>query len=132
MRTFAAAPQLAFRRADGTNGSRSAIQSGDVIGRIKAFGYGATDYSSTPNISFNFIAAENWTDTNQGSYVTINGVTPGTTTTTALATLQTSGATFPGIVGTTTNDNAAAGNVGEYITSVILIANKVTCNMSRN
>jgi hypothetical protein len=64
---FASNAQLNFRRANGTNVSRSALVSGNSIGRFSVFGYGATAFSSTSRGGLNIVASEDWTDTAQGT-----------------------------------------------------------------
>jgi Protein of unknown function (DUF2793) len=64
---FASNAQLNFRRANGTNASRSALASGNSIGRFSVFGYGATGFSSTSRGGLNIVASEDWTDTAQGT-----------------------------------------------------------------
>ena len=71
-------PNLTFRHARGTAASPSAIQSGDQILNVAAFGYGATGYASNTRAGFVAAAAENWSDTAQGTYFTISTTTSGT------------------------------------------------------
>jgi len=56
-------------RADGTAASPSNLLVNDAISRISARGYGATGYSSGSRGNITFYAAENWNDTNQGTYI---------------------------------------------------------------
>lgn len=69
--------ELALRRARGTMASPSAILSGDVIGWIFGDGYGATTW---PDIGpgINFVATENWTDTELGSRIGFYTIQNGT------------------------------------------------------
>lgn len=64
---FAVNPNLTMRRANTSRGSPSAIQSGDTIFSMSAFGYGATGYSASARVGINGIARENWTDSAQGA-----------------------------------------------------------------
>ena len=61
------------RRARGTAGSPTAAQQHDQLFRLGARGFGATGYLSTATnpspVSINFNAAENYTDTAQGTYI---------------------------------------------------------------
>jgi hypothetical protein len=58
----------AMRRArDAGGGSPGAVQSGDSLGAIGGFGYGATAYSPSSRGGVDFEATENWTDTAQGT-----------------------------------------------------------------
>jgi len=72
---------FAARHARGTAASPSAVQSGDVLYSTEGWGYGATNYSSTPKVFTRGYAAETWTDAAQGTYWSI-WTTPllGTTT----------------------------------------------------
>jgi hypothetical protein len=64
------------RRANGTNASKSALVANDIITSIGAMGYGTSAYSSSGSKAFlNFLAAENWTNTAQGTFAEI-WVTP--------------------------------------------------------
>jgi hypothetical protein len=69
---FAAPAQLIFRRADTTAASPSAIQSGDLIGRFGAWGYGSTGYSTYTTANIDFGADQTWTDSAQGSRITFS------------------------------------------------------------
>jgi len=77
--SFAANPSINLRRADGTGAAPSAVQSGESIAALNAYGYGATGYSAARRGSINWAASENWTDTAQGTAVTITGTTAGGT-----------------------------------------------------
>jgi hypothetical protein len=78
--TFANNSQITFRRANGTITSPTALTSGNIIGAITGRGYGATAYSSANRGLIQLVAAENWTDTAQGTYWQFNTVASGTTT----------------------------------------------------
>lgn len=67
--SFAGAGVMEFRRANGTNASKSAVVSGDIIGTFQAAGYGATAYIGA-RASVRFVAAQNWTDSVQGTFGT--------------------------------------------------------------
>jgi hypothetical protein len=69
---FGGSPLFSFRRAQGTVASPAAVQSGNILGLFGALGYGATGYSSGRRAGLGFYAAENWTDTDQGTYATID------------------------------------------------------------
>jgi hypothetical protein len=75
--TGAVSPNLTFRRSRGTAASPSAVQAGDQILNVASFGYGATGYSGTTRAGFVSVAAENWTDTAQGTYFTISATPVG-------------------------------------------------------
>lgn len=74
-----ASPNLQFRQARGTAATPTAVQSGDNIGRVEGFAYGATGYGGTSWL-INAEAAENWNDAAQGSQIEFYTTTPGTTT----------------------------------------------------
>ncbi|MDR3476213.1 MAG: DUF2793 domain-containing protein [Devosia sp.] len=70
-------PVIQTRRARGTAAAPSAVQSGDQILNVASFGYGTTTYSST-RAGFVAVAAQNWTDTAQGTSFQINTSANGT------------------------------------------------------
>lgn len=61
---------LFFRKARGTPGSESALNSGDTIGICRFGGYGATAYQTTASIQAT--TTEAYTDANFGSMITIS------------------------------------------------------------
>jgi hypothetical protein len=71
-----------FRRARGTMAAPTAVQANDIIGQIQARGYGATGFAATARSSIRLAAAENWTDSAQGAYVSFF-TTPNLSTTIA-------------------------------------------------
>lgn len=98
--TFGASPSLTFRRADGTNASKSAVQTGEVLGEVAARGYGATNYATASRAYERFLAGNIWTDSNQGTGITF-GTTPiGGTATAEAARFAPSGDL---LIGTTTD-----------------------------
>ena len=60
---------IAGRQARGTSAAPTASQSGDVLARYSGNGYGATGYSPLGIGRMDFVAAENYTDANKGSYI---------------------------------------------------------------
>jgi len=60
-------PFFATQFARGTPGAPTATQSGDVLGAFLTIGYGATQFGNDVSAGFGALAAENWTDTAQGS-----------------------------------------------------------------
>jgi hypothetical protein len=68
----AGATSIDLRRANNTALSPSALLSGNLIGQITWQGYGGTFYSSTPRARIGVHAAENYTDTAQGSFMTFS------------------------------------------------------------
>jgi hypothetical protein len=78
--SFGAVSVLDLRRANTSAAAPSALLSGNVIGQITWFGYGATSYSSTSRTGILSAAAENWTDTAQGTNLYFTTTPTGTTT----------------------------------------------------
>jgi filamentous hemagglutinin len=73
---------FAGRAARGTVGSPSALQLGDEITNLSAWGYGATGYSAAARGYVSIFAAENWTDAVQGTRIGLFTTTPGGVVTT--------------------------------------------------
>ena len=72
-------------RANGTDSSPSAFLINDEIGRISVRGYGATGYSTASRGSVSQYAAENWTDSAQGTYIGFRTTQAGTIVTSMVA-----------------------------------------------
>lgn len=70
---------LLFRSARGTSAAPTASQSGDELGWVGAYGYGASAFSSGSRASMSMIAAENWTATAQGTDLRFKTTTTGGT-----------------------------------------------------
>jgi hypothetical protein len=68
---------ITFRKANGTLSSPSVLNSGDQIGNISAWGYGATGYSTTNRGYMSFFADEAWSDTAQGTRIVFATATAG-------------------------------------------------------
>jgi hypothetical protein len=77
--SFAGVSSFVGRRANGTNASKTAVVSGNIITSFSAFGYGSTAYTSGAGGFMGFSAAENWTDTTIGTNATITVVPNGST-----------------------------------------------------
>ena len=60
-------PQLVLRKSRGTAASPSAIQSGDVVGKINILGYGQSEIVSSPLASIETYARENYTNATASS-----------------------------------------------------------------
>jgi hypothetical protein len=69
------------RKANGTAASPSALLANDVIAVWASLGYGATGYASATRQSIQSFASENWTDSAQGTYLSILTTATGGTTT---------------------------------------------------
>jgi len=70
---------LTIRSSRGTAGSPSAVQGDDKIGEMGARGYGDTGFSTSSVARVAMYANENWTDTAQGTRVTIEATQNGST-----------------------------------------------------
>lgn len=92
---------IAARRANTSLGSPSALVLNDVLAAFNGFGYGATGYSSAARAFFRYRAAENWTDSEQGTYFELLLTPIGTAAAAVRLTVQANGDTTPGA------DNAA-------------------------
>lgn len=105
-----AIPQIAARRARGTAAAPSAIQNGDTLWRINGNGYGASAYSNgTANCAVAGAAAENWSNTAQGTALFLATTVAGGTTVVNSLTLAGYTATFAGtIVASSTIQTIAA------------------------
>jgi hypothetical protein len=70
---FGANNIISFRRANGTNASKTAIAAADALGIISFLGYHATGTPAytTQRVAINGVANENWTDVAQGTYLSI-------------------------------------------------------------
>ena len=71
---------LGFVSSRGTVAVPTAVQTSDLLANIRTLGYGATGLSASDRGGLKVIAAENWTDAAQGTYVTINTTAVGSTT----------------------------------------------------
>src|SRR5215469_1981323 len=127
------APFLITRKAQGTAAAPTAVQSGSLLGGLLFIGRGATGYGPG-NTRLFAQAVENWTDTAQGSSLSLAATQIGTTTQVTLATFAvTPGCQFPR---TRTNNNAPAGFVGEVISSnvpsgsAVALTNNVAANVT--
>jgi len=73
------------RRARGSLGAPTALQTDDNIMAMQGRGYGATAFSPGSRAFMKFFAAENWTDTAQGTYISLATTQIGTAPTTTPA-----------------------------------------------
>lgn len=60
---------LLMTRSRGTKATKTAVSSGDILGEVRASGYGSTGYSSGPAIRFE--AAQTHSDVNNGSQIVL-------------------------------------------------------------
>ena len=139
--SFDSVASLNGRRANGTAAIPTALAINDAFLSIGAIGYSGAAYSAASRAQIIAYAAEAWTATAQGSYVVITTTPTGTILTAEAARVHSSGGmsigntTDPGIgilypnkgiKGTITNDSAATGVVGEFISSTILVGAAVS------
>ncbi len=123
--TTTGVPSLNLARSRGTEASPSAVTSGDLLGNLLFRGYDAATLGLGARAQV--FTTENWSSTAHGSkwvFSIIPNTT--TTTTTALTIDQDKSATFTGLVvpstgvkGVSTTTDATAGNVGEYVESLV-------------
>jgi hypothetical protein len=73
-------PAFLGRQARGSVASPSASQTNDILSQLTAHGYGTTGFSAGSRGKFAILAAENWTDTAQGTYIQAFLTGTGTTT----------------------------------------------------
>lgn len=88
--SYAQPPVVAFRMAGGTAAAPTAVQSGNLLGGLSCYGRGATTYGPL-NSGITMIAAENWTDTAQGSFLTLQVTPKGATSVRDWVTLDSQG-----------------------------------------
>jgi hypothetical protein len=105
-------PGFSFNNARGTSTAPTATQAGDLLGAIDWHGYSGSIFGE--GASVNVIAGTTWTSTNFDSYVQVNAALAGTTTPANVANFKASGVS---LLGTNTNDSAAAGWIGESVTA---------------
>jgi len=73
-------PIFSVRRARGTVGIPSAVQANDALAGYGARGYGATGFATSNRGALIIIAAENWNDTAQGTFLRFSTTQNGTIT----------------------------------------------------
>ncbi|MBI4991851.1 MAG: hypothetical protein HZB99_01415 [Candidatus Harrisonbacteria bacterium] len=73
-------PFINQRSARGTANSPSASQSDDTLGAFSAGGYDGTGFPDTSKVQIRMNAAENWSPTNNGTYMTFRTTPIGDTT----------------------------------------------------
>jgi len=108
---FGSNPAVRMYRANGTNASKSAISTDNVICSYAGLGYGATGYSSDSRGAIAIQASENWTDSAQGTYLTLQVTNTGTTTRTVRFRLQPAGTLTLSAYGAGTLTSDASGNI---------------------
>ena len=140
--SFGSSTSFTGRRAEGTNAIKTGLLADETMASFSAIGYtSAGAYSSGSRAQIQFNAGEIWSATAQGAYLAFLTTPLTTTTLTEAMRVQPSGgvsigtSTDPGIgilypnkgiKGTVTNDSAATGIVGEFISSTILVGAAVS------
>jgi hypothetical protein len=127
------------RKARGTIASPTAILSGDSITAVAARGYGATAYAGSSNGLIGFFAAENFTDTAQGTYITFENATTGTTTRTERMRIDSAGNVGIGIASpqadlhigssTTVSDMRMGNSAASTVLNMYTASNDVVMNV---
>ena len=82
---------LDFRRSNGTAVSPTALALNNVIGQMNASGYGASAFSTSPRAQFIMYAAEAWTNSAQGTFMSFTITPAGGTSTTEVGRVETNG-----------------------------------------
>jgi hypothetical protein len=95
-------PTIHMRASRGTAAAPSALQANDVLGYLLWNGYGATGYSAGNRALITALAAQNWTDTAQGAFLSFNTTLNGTAT--SVETMRIADSGYVGI-GTTAPNN---------------------------
>lgn len=93
-------PLYVGRAARGTVTAPTASQSGDILSRFSAVGYGASEYK-TGISRFDAVAAENFTNSAAGTKFTFQTTPTGSVAAQLSATINSTGITFSGAVDTT-------------------------------
>jgi hypothetical protein len=88
----------AGRTARGNVSNPTAVQTGDILSRFSGNGYGTTGWSSLGSARIDFVASENYTDTNRGSQIQFWNVPVGSNTLTQIATFNGTSVSFTGSV----------------------------------
>jgi hypothetical protein len=70
---------VVYRAARGTPTSPSAVQTGDILGGVAVRGFGSSVFSPSGRGQVMFKAAENWTDSAHGTYLSITTTPTGAT-----------------------------------------------------
>jgi len=124
-------PVLSMRTGRGTAAAPTASQNTDNLAYFEATGrVSATAFSAAPTGVLNFVAGENFSATATGTFGQISATKRGTTTAAPVAIFD---ADF-GMsgLGTTTNNNATAGWIGEVVRSQVPQASAITLSSGVN
>jgi hypothetical protein len=113
---FTGTPNFTGRAALGTTASPSALTINSAMLSVTAMGYGATGYSSTSRAAIAINAAENWSDSAQGTYMPFSTTATGSTTQAERMRIFASGGVS---IGNTTDPGATNLSVTGTITSAV-------------
>jgi hypothetical protein len=89
---------VAGRSARGTVASPTATQNNDILMRIAGNGWGTTGFAPLGVGRIDFVATENYSDTNRGSKIVFYNVANGSNTVQEIATFNADAVTFDGTV----------------------------------
>lgn len=126
--SFGATPGLLQRRADGTNASPTAVQSGEILANLGARPYDGSAYASASTGSIQAIAIENFTTSAHGTYVLFNCTAITTLMTAECGRVTSTG--FQGALGATTPSTIAGTtlSVGTSNLFTVSLAGAVVAN----
>lgn len=89
--TFGTGGQYTFRTARGSNATPSEVQTGDILGRMNAAGWGSTGYGGVAAADISLVANQNFTDTNRGGRIELNVIPNDSITLEKIATIDETG-----------------------------------------
>lgn len=126
--------ELTFRTGRGTNGTTTAVQSGDRLGEVTAAGWASNGYGGLAVGGLRIIANENFTSTARGSKLELYVIPNGTLTQTTIATVNSSGITLASGKILTGNVSGNAGTVtnGVYTTDTGTVTNTMLAGSIAN
>ena len=96
-------PNLIGKKARGTQGAPTSVLNNDALLDLSANGYGATGFANINSASISMRAAENWTDTAQGSIINFSTTASGTTAPISRMTIGPQGRIGIGVFGAQAN-----------------------------
>lgn len=130
---------LSFRQASGTAAAPSAIALDDIIMSLTSFAYGTSAYTASSRATIKTIAAELWTNSAQGTYITFATTAIGGTTTVEKVRITPTGglnvggtADVPlgGIVATTVNGLTFTASTGTLTLNTFTLTVAATASVS--
>jgi hypothetical protein len=111
-------------RARGASTAPTAVQSGDFLGSFVANAYNGTLFTDVRG-GLSVVASENWTSSNNGTYLTLQGTAAGGTTVSEFAKVESTGLTISNIANATTDTDkflVSDGGVIKYRTGTELVS----------